>query len=68
MRPRPEPGALRPVSLMGETGLRIDAEAFLDLLAPAFAAWEAQLRHLSGFGRSCPQRLAGPRGAAGQRR
>lgn len=38
-----EPGALRPVSLAGETGARIAPEAFLDLLAPAYARWEAQL-------------------------
>jgi BirA family transcriptional regulator, biotin operon repressor / biotin---[acetyl-CoA-carboxylase] ligase len=47
--PEPEPGALRPVSLAGETGLRIDAEEFLDRLAPAFATWEAQLESF-GFG------------------
>jgi BirA family biotin operon repressor/biotin-[acetyl-CoA-carboxylase] ligase len=36
-----EPGALQPVSLLGETGLRIAPETFLDALAPAYAAWEA---------------------------
>jgi BirA family transcriptional regulator, biotin operon repressor / biotin---[acetyl-CoA-carboxylase] ligase len=36
-----EPDALRPVSLLGETGLRVTPEAFLDALAPAFARWEA---------------------------
>ena len=36
-----EPGAVAPVSLLGETGLRIPPETFLDHLAPAFAAWEA---------------------------
>jgi BirA family biotin operon repressor/biotin-[acetyl-CoA-carboxylase] ligase len=36
-----EPGALRPVSLLGETGISIAPEAFLDLLAPALARWEA---------------------------
>ncbi len=36
-----EPGALRPVSLLGETGVRIGPEAFLGLLAPAYARWEA---------------------------
>ncbi len=44
-----EPGALPPVSLMGETGLRIAPEAFLDFLAPAFARREAQLSTY-GFG------------------
>jgi BirA family biotin operon repressor/biotin-[acetyl-CoA-carboxylase] ligase len=38
-----EPGAARPVSVMGETGLRLAPETLLDLLAPAFARWEAQL-------------------------
>ncbi|MDT8856143.1 biotin--[acetyl-CoA-carboxylase] ligase [Paracoccaceae bacterium Fryx2] len=36
-----EVGALRPVSLLGETGLRVTPEAFLDALAPAYAAREA---------------------------
>lgn len=36
-----EAGAVPPVSLLGETGLRIAPEAFLDALAPAYAAWEA---------------------------
>lgn len=36
-----EPGALLPVSLLGETGLRVTPEAFLDALAPAYARWEA---------------------------
>jgi BirA family transcriptional regulator, biotin operon repressor / biotin---[acetyl-CoA-carboxylase] ligase len=35
-----EPGALPPVSLLGETGLRITPEALLAALAPAYAAWE----------------------------
>lgn len=35
-----EPGALRPVSLLAETGLRIAPEVFLDALAPAYARWE----------------------------
>jgi BirA family biotin operon repressor/biotin-[acetyl-CoA-carboxylase] ligase len=35
-----EPGALRPVSLLGETGLRVTPEGFLDALAPAYARWE----------------------------
>ncbi|MCX7645584.1 MAG: biotin--[acetyl-CoA-carboxylase] ligase [Rhodobacteraceae bacterium] len=38
-----EPGALRPVSLAGETGIAIAPETFLDLLAPAYARWEDQL-------------------------
>ena len=38
-----EPGALRPVSLLGETGLAVSAEEMLDALAPAFARREAQL-------------------------
>jgi BirA family biotin operon repressor/biotin-[acetyl-CoA-carboxylase] ligase len=38
-----EPGALAPVSLLGETGLRVSPERFLDALAPAFAGWEARL-------------------------
>ncbi len=38
-----EPGAVPPVSLLGETGLRVTPEAFLDHLAPAFAAWETRL-------------------------
>ena len=38
-----EPGALRPVSLLAETGVRVAPEVFLDRLAPAFAAREAQL-------------------------
>lgn len=36
-----EPGALRPVSLLGETGIAVPPEDFLDLLAPALARWEA---------------------------
>lgn len=40
--PDAEDGALRPVSLLGETGLRLGAEDFLDLLAPTFARWQAQ--------------------------
>lgn len=41
--PEAEPGAVPPVSLMGETGVAVSPEAFLDLLAPAYARWEAQL-------------------------
>lgn len=36
-----EVGAVPPVSLLQETGLRITPGAFLDALAPAYAAWEA---------------------------
>lgn len=39
-----EPGATRPVSLFSETGIRIPPEAFLDLLAPAYARYETQFR------------------------
>lgn len=35
-----EQGAVRPVSLLSETGARVTPEEFLDLLAPSFAAWE----------------------------
>ncbi len=35
-----EPGALRPVSLLSETGARVTQEDFLNLLAPAYAACE----------------------------
>lgn len=38
-----EARALRPVSLEGETGLRVTPAQLLDRLAPAFAAREAQL-------------------------
>ncbi|MGR3542321.1 MAG: biotin--[acetyl-CoA-carboxylase] ligase [Hasllibacter sp.] len=38
-----EADALRPVSLLEATGLRIAPEAMLDALAPAFAAREAEL-------------------------
>ncbi|MFC3569517.1 biotin--[acetyl-CoA-carboxylase] ligase [Paracoccus sp. TOH] len=38
-----EPGAVPPVSVRGETGHAVDPEDFLDLLAPAFARWQAQL-------------------------
>lgn len=37
-----EPGALRPVSLKGETGLSLTPEELLSLLAPAYARWETQ--------------------------
>jgi BirA family biotin operon repressor/biotin-[acetyl-CoA-carboxylase] ligase len=38
-----EDGALRPVSLAGETGTHVSSEDFLAELAPAYAGWEAQL-------------------------
>ncbi|MFN6976931.1 MAG: biotin--[acetyl-CoA-carboxylase] ligase [Gemmobacter sp.] len=38
-----EPGALRPVSLLAETGLRIEPARLLDHLAPAFAYWSGRL-------------------------
>ncbi|MFC7703457.1 biotin--[acetyl-CoA-carboxylase] ligase [Plastorhodobacter daqingensis] len=44
-----EAGALRPVSLLSETGARVTPEEFLDILAPAFARWEAQFATY-GFG------------------
>ena len=37
-----EEGAMRPVSLMSETGVDITPEGFLDLLAPAYARYEVQ--------------------------
>ncbi len=39
-----EPGAVPPVSLLAETGLRVTPEALLDALAPAYASWEAIFR------------------------
>ncbi|WFE74401.1 biotin--[acetyl-CoA-carboxylase] ligase [Roseinatronobacter sp. S2] len=41
--PDAEDGALRPVSLMSETGIATSPEEFLDVLAPAYAKWEHQL-------------------------
>lgn len=38
-----EEGALRPVSLLSETGAEISPDVFLDHLAVAFAAWEQQI-------------------------
>jgi BirA family biotin operon repressor/biotin-[acetyl-CoA-carboxylase] ligase len=35
-----EPGAVPPVSVLAETGLRIQPEAFLTALATAYASWE----------------------------
>lgn len=36
-----EPGALPAVTVLQEAGQRVTPEAFLDLLAPAYARWEA---------------------------
>lgn len=36
-----ETGAVHPVSLLQETGLRVTPAAFLDALVPAYARWEA---------------------------
>lgn len=41
--PNGEEGATLPVSLMSETGSAVSPEEFLDILAPHFAHWEAQL-------------------------
>lgn len=38
-----EPGALRPVSVLAETGIHIQPETLLDHLGPAFEAWEERL-------------------------
>lgn len=43
-----EAGALRPVSLLAETGRRVAPEDLLDHLAPAYAGWEDRLRR-EGF-------------------
>ncbi len=40
--PEAEPGATPPVDLLSETGCAVTPQEFLDLLAPAFARWEAQ--------------------------
>ena len=37
-----EAGAVAPVSLLSETGAGVPPEEFLDILAPAYAHWEAQ--------------------------
>ena len=44
-----ETGAVRPVSLMSETGVQVDAESFLAELAVAFAKYETQFASY-GFG------------------
>lgn len=36
-----EDGALTPVSLLGETGVRVEPDVFLAYLAAAYAIWEA---------------------------
>lgn len=41
--------AFAPVSVYEESGMKIGPEEFLDILAPAFAAWEARLLN-EGFG------------------
>lgn len=38
-----EAGAVPPVSVLSETGVRVTPEAFLDALAVAFSGWEARL-------------------------
>ena len=43
-----EPGAMPAVTILAETGLRIDPGVLLDHLAPAFARWESVLR-CAGF-------------------
>jgi len=44
-----EPGAMTPVSVLGETGVRVAPEEFLTHLAVAFARWESQFATW-GFG------------------
>lgn len=44
-----EEGAVRPVSLRGETGVSVSPEAFLELLANSFAHFEDQFK-IYGFG------------------
>jgi len=43
--PPPEDGAVPPVDLMSETGCQVTPEDLLDLLAPAYAKWDRQLRN-----------------------
>jgi BirA family biotin operon repressor/biotin-[acetyl-CoA-carboxylase] ligase len=52
-----EPGAVPPVSLLAETGLRVAPETFLDALAPAYAAREASFQS-GGFAALRPDWLA----------
>jgi BirA family biotin operon repressor/biotin-[acetyl-CoA-carboxylase] ligase len=47
--PDGEQGAVKPVSLLSETGANVTPEDLLNLLAPAFAHWEAQFTTY-GFG------------------
>ena len=47
--PMGEAGAVPPVSLMAETGVRVSPEEFLDILAPIHAAWDHRLATY-GFG------------------
>jgi BirA family biotin operon repressor/biotin-[acetyl-CoA-carboxylase] ligase len=44
-----EADALEPTSVLSATGARVTPEEFLDILAPAFATWEARLTD-HGFG------------------
>jgi BirA family biotin operon repressor/biotin-[acetyl-CoA-carboxylase] ligase len=44
-----ETGAVPPVSLLGETGTRVTPEGLLNVLAPAYARWEAVFAE-QGFG------------------
>lgn len=39
-----EPGAVAPVSLLSETGIRVTPETFLTALARAYARWEARFQ------------------------
>jgi BirA family biotin operon repressor/biotin-[acetyl-CoA-carboxylase] ligase len=39
-----ESGSVAPVSLFSETGVKVTPEAFVDLLAPAYARYEEQFR------------------------
>lgn len=43
-----EQGAVRPVSLLSETGINVTPEEFLDALAPAYARYETQFTQM-GF-------------------
>ncbi len=42
--PAPDPGAVAPVDLMSATGVALDPEDLLNLLAPAFVRWEGRLQ------------------------
>lgn len=67
-----EPGALRPVTLLAETGVRVAPARLLDALAPAVARWQARLdregfapvraewlRHAARLGETIRARTAG---------